>query len=73
MKLESITIATTNMEPMVSFYESVFDFKFNPVQMYGSTLYCPSTVLLRSLCIDTIDGGSAGKLYDAMTLSQKQD
>lgn len=37
--IEGMTVAVTNMKPMLEFYTGVFEMKFEPIELYGSTLY----------------------------------
>lgn len=38
-QIPGLTVAVTNMEEMVSFYENVFDMEFQAISKYNSTLY----------------------------------
>lgn len=39
MKLRGLTIAVTNVDPMVRFYNEVFASNLQPYQAFGTTLY----------------------------------
>jgi catechol 2,3-dioxygenase-like lactoylglutathione lyase family enzyme len=39
MKIERVTLAATNVQAMVEFYDAVFDARLEPVTAFGTTLY----------------------------------